>query len=273
MTRPYAEVIGDPIAHSKSPLIHNFWLQKLGIDAEYRACHVRAEELGDYFAQRRKDAEWRGCNVTIPHKVHVIKFLDRAHSGVEDVGACNCIAPVQGQLVGFNTDTAGIDQAMPGVHDSVCIIGAGGAARAAIPSLDVMCALDIRILVRDPQKAASNLGHLDYDFRFFAFEQAVEAMSDVDGVINASPLGMVDQPNLPVEVLDALKFTAADAYVFDMVYSPLETKLLAEARRLRREPIDGLVMLIAQARSAFREFFGQSPADRHDAELRALLTA
>ena len=76
MTSPYAEVIGDPIAHSKSPLIHNFWLKNLEIEAEYRACHVRPEELADYFTLRRKDAKWRGCNVTIPHKLAILELVD-----------------------------------------------------------------------------------------------------------------------------------------------------------------------------------------------------
>ena len=106
MTRPYAEVIGDPIAQSKSPLIHNFWLGKLGIDAEYRACHVRAEQLEDYFTRRREDAEWRGCNVTIPHKVEVLNFVDRADTDL--LAAANTVAPRDGGLVAWNTDVFGL---------------------------------------------------------------------------------------------------------------------------------------------------------------------
>ena len=77
MSCVYAEVIGDPVAHSKSPLIHNFWLKKLGIDAEYRAFHVKPEDLAGYFAQRREDPDWRGCNVTIPHKSTVLDHLEK----------------------------------------------------------------------------------------------------------------------------------------------------------------------------------------------------
>ena len=92
MSRPYAEVIGDPISHSKSPLIHNFWLGKLGIDAEYRACHVRPEELADYFAQRREDADWRGCNITVPHKEAATHCVEALLPGYEDIGAINRLA-------------------------------------------------------------------------------------------------------------------------------------------------------------------------------------
>jgi shikimate dehydrogenase len=273
MSRPFAEVIGDPIAHSKSPLIHNFWLEKLGIDAEYRACHVRVEELGDYFAQRRGDAEWRGCNVTIPHKMAALDFVDELDRSAEEVRAANCVFPRDGRLVAFNTDTAGVDAALPGVHNSVCLIGAGGAALAAIPSLDVMCALDIRVLARDPSKANKAFSHLDYDFRYFPFDQVADAMRGVDGVINASPLGMTGQSPMPQIVLDALKHTDPGAYVFDMVYAPLDTQLLRAGRGLGRETIDGLTMLVGQARFAFMKFFGQLPPSEHDSELRELLTA
>jgi shikimate dehydrogenase len=272
VSRPYAEVIGDPISHSKSPLIHNFWLEKLGIDAEYRACHVRSEELEDYFAQRRGDAEWRGCNVTIPHKVSVLDFVDEREGSVEEVGAANCIVAKDGKLAALNTDIAGVDAALPYAHDSVCIIGAGGAARAAIPTLDVLCALDIRFVVRNPAKAARSFVDMDYDFRFFSLEEAEVAMRGVDGVINASPMGMTGQEAMPAAILDALRFADPQAYVFDMVYSPLETDLLKTAKASGRQAIDGLTMLIGQAGGAFRQFFGQLPPREHDAELRALLT-
>ena len=282
MTRPlrrstgqaYAEVIGDPISHSRSSLIHNFWLGKLGIDAEYRACHVRSDELADYLERRRRDSDWLGCNVTIPHKVSVVDLVDECDLGVTEVGAANCIVPRDGKLIAFNTDTAGVDSALPGVHDSVCIIGAGGAARAAIPSLDVTCAFDIRVLARDPARAAEDFAGFDYDFRFFPLEKAEQAMRGVKGVINASPLGVTGQMPMPDAVLEALPLTDTRAYVFDMVYSPLETELLKAARSVGRETVDGLAMLIGQAGCAFMVFLGKhpDPAGEFDSELRALLT-
>jgi len=276
MTRPYAEVIGDPIAQSKSPLIHNFWLGKLGIDAEYRACHVRAEELADYFARRRNDPVWRGCNVTIPHKLAVLDFVDAVDTEVKAVGAANCIARVDGKLEASNTDLDGVDAALGDSHKRVCIIGAGGAARAAIATANAHRADDFRLLVRDPAKASSELSDLTdlgFALTYYRFDQAEMAMRDVDQVINASPLGMSGKPPMPNVILNALKATATDAGVFDMVYAPLETDLLKAAAEIGRESADGLVMLVEQAKTAFEKFFGCAPPDEHDAELRALPTA
>ena len=93
MSLPYAEVIGDPIAQSKSPQIHNFWLAKLGIEAEYRAAHVRPDELADYLSQRRADPAWRGCNVTMPHKQAVMAGLDAIEAPADAIGAVNTVLP------------------------------------------------------------------------------------------------------------------------------------------------------------------------------------
>lgn len=274
MSRPYAEVIGDPISHSKSPLIHNFWLGKLGIDAEYRACHVRPEELADYFMRRRGDPEWRGCNVTIPHKIAVLEFVDERDAGVQDVGAANCVVCSGGVLSAYNTDIDGVDAAIPARQTPACMIGAGGAARAAIPVLSLWMGLfDLRIIARDKAKAAAAFADHAAGITFFGFEEADRALADAAAVINASPLGMTGQHPMPQTVIDALVVTDASATVFDMVYSPLETELLKAARANRRETVDGLVMLVGQAKAAFEHFFGVRPPDEHDAELRALLTS
>jgi len=104
----YAEVIGDPIAQSKSPTIHKFWLGKLGIDADYRACHVTAAGLADYFAARRNDPEWRGCNITMPHKQAAMAQVDRIDSLAQRIGAINTVVrSPEGELTGYNTDAAG----------------------------------------------------------------------------------------------------------------------------------------------------------------------
>ena len=107
----YAEVIGDPIAQSKSPAIHNYWLKRLGIDAEYRACHVTADGLADYVADRRDDPDWRGCNVTMPHKQAIVPLLDRLEIGAELVEAVNTVIRRERSgsvaLIGSNTDGAG----------------------------------------------------------------------------------------------------------------------------------------------------------------------
>ena len=120
---PYAEVIGDPIAQSKSPLIHGFWLDALGIDAEYRATHVRVEELGDYVAQRRADPLWRGCNVTIPHKLAILDHAADPGDIRGSIGAANTLFRAgDGSIVATNTDAAGFFSPLADVP-----LAAGGA--------------------------------------------------------------------------------------------------------------------------------------------------
>ena len=284
MSRPYAEVIGDPISHSKSPLIHNFWLGKLGIDAEYRARHVRPEELADYIALRRGDAEWRGCNITVPHKVAAIQLLDRLDPLAGQIGAVNTVAREPDRsLIGYNSDAPGfLEPLLPlpprdagGYRGIAVVLGAGGAARA------VVCALwnegfHIDIFNRDTEKAralASDFGAPATSFGRLAMPSAPLLLSiggaSENMIVNTTSLGMTGMPPLDI----SLEQVSPGTTVYDLVYSPLETPLLAEARSRGMRCVDGLAMLVGQAAAAFEKFFGQ-PAPRHyDAELRALLTA
>lgn len=276
MNRPYAEVIGDPIAHSKSPLIHNFWLQKRGIDGEYRACHVRPVELPDYFTNRRKDPKWRGCNVTIPHKETVTDYIDHLWPDTLEIGAINTVIKRENQLFGANTDIAGVVQpinilltalfgsaAVP--EQRVAIIGAGGAARAAAAAIRSRFPdWPISILARRPEQAQM----IDIKADIRPIEDV--ALTDVTVLINASPLGMIEKPPLKLS-LAAMWGGEIQKIIFDMVYAPLETSLLGEARREGFATIDGLQMLVAQAAEAFELFFGVPAPRDHDDELRALL--
>lgn len=276
MTRPYAEVIGDPIAHSKSPLIHNFWLARLGIDAEYRACRVLPDELADYFARRRGDAEWRGCNVTIPHKQAVAALIAFGDGKEAALGAANTIVPSSDrQLRAFNTDVVGVREALEGavrVGAWVVVIGAGGAARAAFRALEAKRAGEVLVMGRNAEKAVESTRQFDIFGVGVPMEDA-DSISDADLLINASPLGMIGQPPMPEAIVDAVAMMADASAVFDMVYTPLETPLLAAARLHGKRAIDGLTMLVGQAAAAFEFFFGQPAPREHDAELRALLTA
>lgn len=269
---PYAEVIGDPIAHSKSPLIHKFWLEKLGIEGDYRALRVTAEELPAYLAARRADPDWRGCNVTMPHKKRVAPLLDCLELGVESI---NCIARREGRLVGLDTDTGGLDLAWPDVAAGrqICVIGAGGAAKAAFASLDVICATPLHLIARNSEQARILIEpHGDYGRRF-TFEQADEALADCVGVVNATPLGMTGFPDMPETVLDGLARMKRGGFALDMVYDPPETTLLRRATQLGLRAIDGFTMLIGQATYAFYHFFGAAAPREHDRELRELLTS
>ena len=285
MTRPYAEVIGDPIAQSKSPAIHNFWLGKLGIEAEYRACHVRPDELADYIAARREDLDWRGCNVTMPHKQAVMPLLDRIDSPADVIGAVNTIVPLGGGgLAGTNTDAAGflepLAKALAQNHyfRMARIIGTGGAARAIIAALAGE-GFTLVVAGRDPAKARALLDelapkgeHHAIDLAHFA-DPTDFAFDDREGccdlVVNASSLGMAGQPPLAFDWSHA----PPGAIAYDIVTAPLDTAFLQEARAKGHRTIDGLSMLIGQAAVAFERFFGQAPPRLHDAELRAILTS
>ena len=278
----YAEVIGDPIAHSKSPLIHNFWLGKLGIDAEYRACHVRAEDLADYFARRRRDAEWRGCNVTIPHKIAALDYVADPGGVRDTIGATNTVfrAGEDRIPIATNTDSAGFCMPLDGIDlrgRAIVVIGAGGAARAVLFALARMLGRGDRprppgavigpvtILNRSPVKARALLSA----FGLAGCALPLDApLPPAALVANASSLGMVGQPPLNLDLAPL----PDDAIVYDLVYAPLVTPLLAAAEARGLRTIDGLAMLVGQAAAAFEMFFGQPAPRAHDVELRALLT-
>ena len=286
MTAPYAEVIGDPIAHSKSPLIHGFWLQKLGIDAHYERCHVKPKGLADYLAARRTDTLWRGCNVTIPHKQAVMPLLDGIDPTAGTIGAVNTVVRgADGALTGYNSDSPGfLEPLRPLLADGhlfriARVIGSGGAARAIVHALAGE-GFTIAMIARDQAKALEIVREIDSE----ASDNMVASLDSwrqplafnwgdsegrLDVVVNTTSLGMAGYPPLDID----FSHVPPAAIVYDIVYAPLETPLLAEARRRGLQAIDGLEMLIGQAAIAFAHFFGQPAPREHDRELRALLTS
>lgn len=273
MSGPYAEVIGDPIAHSNSPAIHRFWLDKLGIDGDYRAARIGAGEVRTYLSKRKNDPDWRGCNVTAPCKQAVMAHLDAVDPAVRQIGAVNAIVASAGRLRGTNTDVDGIAAAldvteMPG--DQVCVIGAGGAARALLHVLRERHTM-VSIIARDVERARLLQREFATSGIVCTFEDSARALAGADVVINATPLGMDGQAPMPQPVLDGLCEIEEHGLVFDMIYAPVETGLLRHAKELGRRTADGLTMLIGQAAPAFGSFFGRPAPRQHDDELRALL--
>jgi shikimate dehydrogenase len=269
MTRPYAEVIGDPVAQSKSPLIHGFWLKALGIDAEYRATRVSPEGLGDYFASRRADPAWRGCNITIPHKQASLDFVEDRGGVRGSIGAINLALVTDGALIGTNTDAGGFYAPIADLDlagKSVVVIGAGGAARAVLFALSRIGAGPVTILNRNVLKAAALLSSFGLTGKALALDAPLPPAALL---VNASALGMTGQPPLDLD----LSPLPDGALVYDIVYAPLETGLLAAARARGLETVDGLDMLVGQAALAFELLFGSPPPRDRDDELRALLTA
>lgn len=280
---PFAEVIGDPIGHSKSPMIHKFWLERAGITADYRASQVKPEDLWMFFEERRRNPSWRGCNVTIPHKQAVMKLLDSIDPAAERIGAVNTVVPEDGRLVGYNTDYIGfLEPLQPLLAQSQLfrmarIIGAGGAAKAVALALHdhgFTCV----IIARDVEKAKALRAAFEPDDRLVApldiFARSTDFPFDdregiLDLVVNTTSLGMTGQPPL---LLD-FSHVPPGAVIYDIVYAPLETPLLAEARVRGLPAIDGLHMLIGQAAAAFERFFGRPAPRDADDRLRAMLVS
>ena len=279
---PYAEVIGDPIAHSKSPIIHGFWLERLGIEAEYRRSRVESGDLERHLASRRDDPDWRGCNVTMPHKQTVMPLLNEIDPAAARIGAVNTIVRSTGGSVGHNSDVGGFLEplqpllAQHHLFRMARIFGAGGAARAVAEGLR-SSGFALVVAARRVEQAERLIGGLDADFNHavaldhfagptdFSFDDR-EGILDL--VVNTTPLGMAGKDPLALD----FSHVPPGAVVYDAVYDPLETPLLAEARRRGHETIDGLSMLIGQAAIAFRLFFGAEAPREHDATLRELLT-
>ncbi|MGV3731063.1 MAG: shikimate dehydrogenase [Sphingopyxis sp.] len=265
---PYAEVIGDPIAQSKSPLIHKFWLDALDIDGDYRRAHVKSDDLAAYIAERRADPDWRGCNVTMPHKAAVMDLVDDPGDIRGTIGAMNTIVrQPDGVLIGTNTDAAGFYSPLAELDlegAPVAVVGAGGAARAVLFALARAKVGKVTILNRSPLKAMGLLATFGLKGDVVALDAA---LPPVQLLVNSSSLGMAGQPPLDLD-LSALP---DDAIVYDLVYSPLQTGLLKTAEARGLDTVDGLDMLIGQAALAFELFFGASPPEGRDDELRALL--
>lgn len=267
---PYAEVIGDPIAHSKSPSIHGLWLEQLGIQAEYRRRHVRPGELADYFEERSGDPAWRGCNITVPHKETALTYVPDPGGIKASIGAINTVFRDEaGAMAGTNTDAAGFWSPISALELSgkpVVVIGAGGAARAVLFALSRVGVGPVTIQNRTPLKGAGLLAS-------FGLKGTVAALGaplpPAALLVNASTLGMVGQPQLELDLLPL----PDDAIVYDLVYAPLQTSLLQAAEERELETIDGLEMLIGQAALAFELFFDAEPPRDRDDELRALLIA
>jgi len=276
---PFAEVIGDPIAQSKSPLIHGFWLDRLGLAARYCSQQVTTEGLEDYLAKRRSNADWHGCNITMPLKQSVIPLLDRIEPQAEAIGAVNTVYRGEdGALIGANTDVAGFLEPLKSTLSSkhlfrmARVIGTGGAARAIVSALAehnftlVLAARNqgkgrklLKELVTNGEHYTTPISHFAQPTDF-VFDDREECL---DLVINASPLGMRGQAPLAFDWSHAPPGSIA----YDIVTDPVETEFLANARIAGFATIGGLSMLVGQAATAFERFFGQYPPREFDDEL------
>jgi shikimate dehydrogenase len=265
-------VVGNPVAHSLSPLIHNTWLKRYGIDAEYGRILAGAEALPGLVADVR-EGRIKGLNVTVPHKQAVLPYMDALTEAARAVGAVNTIYREGGRAIGDNTDAYGFyanpEHALPGFSGSgktACVIGAGGAARAAVAALVERGFASVTVANRSPDKADA----LAKDFGPRVLSVPMEALARFPKpphlLVNATSLGMEGQPPLDIPY-DAL--IGGETVVYDIVYKPLMTPLLLEAARRGAPVVTGIGMLERQAAKAFERWFGVLPA--RDAGLDALL--
>lgn len=262
---PYAEVIGDPIKHSLSPVIHGFWLEALGLEGSYGRRRVTRAELAAYIAEKRADPAWRGSNVTMPLKLDAVALADGAADWAVAAGAANVLMMRDGHLIAANTDVGAIATLLTKLNQakarmgSVTLLGNGGAARAALVALRLVGISAVRIQARDLAEATK----LAVEFALDVGPEPFTAPIVSDGLINATPLGMAGRDCLNCD----LHRMPAQGWVFDMVYDPVETPLIEAARKQGLQTVTGLDMLIEQAATSFKLFFGQdAPRDR-DAEL------
>jgi shikimate dehydrogenase len=262
---PYAEVIGDPIDHSLSPVIHNFWLEALGIEARYGRRVVSRADLTAYLTEKRADPDWLGSNVTMPLKLDAVALSDGATDLAVAAGAANLLMMREGKLVAANTDVGAIAAILSSLHQakarmgSVTLLGNGGAARAALVALKMVGLNMVRIQARDLSEATKLAVEFGLETEPAPFMEPIVS----DGLINATPLGMPGRECLACD----LQRMPDQGWVFDMVYDPAETALIRAARERGLMSVGGLSMLVEQAAASFKLFFGaDAPRDR-DADL------
>jgi shikimate dehydrogenase len=258
-----AFVIGHPIGHSRSPLIHQHWLRELDLPGSYERLDVAPDELGA-FLRGFQERGFVGGNVTIPHKEAAFRLVDETSDVARRLGAVNTIwTEPDGRLVGHNTDAAGyiahLDTVLgPGWRErtgAALVLGAGGAARAIVAGLLEAGIGEVLVANRDPERA-QRLRELDSArIRLVAWDAMQDALPDVALLVNTTSLGMTGQPPLAVDLAPL----RSDAVVSDIVYVPIETPLLAAARDRGLQVADGLGMLLHQAVPGFEAWFGATP--------------
>lgn len=264
-------VIGCPVDHSRSPLIHNYWLKLHGLEGEYTREPVPPEDL-ERFLGNLQELGYVGCNVTVPHKESAARLVTLADMPSRRLAAVNTLFFDNSTLMGANTDgfgfTANLKSTVPAFDPAdgrAMIIGAGGAARAIVDALLRLNIARVYICNRSIDRAKAVAASFGPKITPVAWEQGPAALKAVDLLVNATSLGMKGQPELTMPIDDL----PGSAVVCDIVYVPLETALLRNARARGHRTVDGLGMLLHQARPAFEKWFGERP--EVTAELRQLL--
>ncbi len=259
-----AGLIGHPVGHSKSPLIHNYWIKKYGLKGNYQAIDTLPDALEDTIS-RLKDEGFAGFNITVPHKQSVMRLCDKLDETATRIKAVNTVRiDENGHLTGMNTDAFGfiqnIKQHAPGfdfTSGPAIVLGAGGAARAIVFALLKEGAPQILLTNRTFEKAQALAQEtLTYErIEPVPWQEKESALKEVSLLVNTTPAGMAGMPPLDIE----LENLPPSALVHDIVYAPMMTELLEKGERLGNPVVTGIGMLLHQARPAFAEWFGVMP--------------
>ena len=269
-----AGVMGWPIKHSRSPRVHGYWLSHYGLAGAYVPLAIKAEGL-EAALRALPALGFSGCNLTIPHKEAALRIVDEASPLARRIGAVNCIVVREdGSLEGRNYDafgfTASLRERAPELRFAAgpaVVIGAGGASRAILAGLMDEGVPEIRLINRSPARALALAAEFGGPIRAVPWEERAQALEGAAILVNTTSQGMVGEAPLDLP-LDALPVSAL---VVDIVYVPLETPLLASARARGNRTVDGLGMLLHQARPAFEAWFGIDPVVT--LELREMIEA
>ncbi len=247
-----AAVIGHPIAHSKSPIIHQYWMEQYGVQGTYEAIDITPENLKNDI-QRLIDGGYEGFNVTLPHKQNIIQHCHEIDKTAQAIGAVNTVKIIDGKLYGTNTDAFGfIENLKSHVADfsfenkTALVLGAGGASRAIIYGLQQQNISKIIVSNRTIENAKILAD--DFDIEIIEWDKKETILPQTDLLVNTTSLGMAGKPPLEMDIA-TLK---SDAVVSDIVYSPLMTDLLIGAKNKHNQYVTGIGMLIHQARPAFQ---------------------
>src|ERR1051325_4308634 len=264
--------MGWPVMHSRSPLLHNFWFKQHNLAGTYLPLAIRPEGLAAAL-RALHPLGFAGCNLTIPHKEQAMQIVDEVDTVAKSIGAISCvIVRPDGSLAGTNNDCYGFIHSIKQEHTAwradigpAVVIGAGGGARAVCYGLAQEGAREIRLVNRTIERAKKIIEDFGGPIKAVAWEHRHDALEGAAMVVNTTSQGMVGQSPLDLK-LDKLPRTALAA---DLIYIPLETAFLAEARKRGNPAINGLGMLLHQARPAWRAWFGIEP--QVTAELRAMM--
>ena len=258
---PRCFVIGHPIAHSRSPLIHGEWLREHRLPGSYERIDVAPAELPAFIA-RLREGEFAGGNVTVPHKEAVMALVDEISDAGRAVGAVNTLWREGGRIIADNSDVGGflahLDATVPGWQDrvdTVLVLGAGGAARGICYGLKSRGVARILVVNRSPDRAAELVAALGHPLEAGDWAKRDSLVGEADLIVNTTALGMQGKPPLEIDLAALRPGTIVD----DIVYVPLKTTLLAEAERRGGVPVDGLGMLLHQAVPGFARWFGVTP--------------